>query len=155
MAVHDDGDIVRGLGYVTLYAAYVEEAVEECVAVLAAVDQAPPNNLNKRPISERIAYIEERLKGFGQLTEEMAQMPDLLIGVRDLLRWRNEIIHGRIYGGLQGAQDELRPSRADRSLRPITSEELYSLANQMMAAVPSLNAASMFQLRRLVARGPL
>lgn len=30
MPINDDGDIVRGLGFVTLYAAYMEEAIDQC-----------------------------------------------------------------------------------------------------------------------------
>ena len=41
MALVDDGDVIRGLGFVTLYAAYLEEAVDECVDVLLAADPEP------------------------------------------------------------------------------------------------------------------
>ena len=40
MTIKDDGDIARGLAFVTLYAAYMEEAIEECAFVPAAADSA-------------------------------------------------------------------------------------------------------------------
>jgi hypothetical protein len=66
-----------------------------------------------------------------------------------LLERRNEVIHGRIYGSLQGEQDELRPSRPTGSARPITSAELYDLANEMFATLGALNHASTFAIPRL------
>ncbi len=37
MPVADDGDIVRGLGFVTLYAAWVEEDVDDLLRLMNAV----------------------------------------------------------------------------------------------------------------------
>lgn len=38
MHISDDGDIVRGLGFVTLYAAWVEEVVDNLLRILEPVE---------------------------------------------------------------------------------------------------------------------
>ena len=57
----DDGDIVRGLGFVALYSGYLEEAVDECIAVLQAVDPEANHRIGRQPISEKIRYCKRRL----------------------------------------------------------------------------------------------
>jgi len=149
MPIVDDGDIVRGLGFTTLYAAYMEEAIDECRVALMKRDPAPPKGIEKWPISRRVEYLQERLSQFLPLPQELAGLPTCLDFVSDLLERRNEVIHGRIYGSLQGAKDELRPGRPSGSSRPITSAELYVLANEMFATLDTLNHASMSAIPRL------
>ncbi len=36
--IPDDGDIVRGLGFVALYAAYLEEQIDNLLTMLAAIE---------------------------------------------------------------------------------------------------------------------
>jgi hypothetical protein len=149
MPMTNDGDIVRGLGYTTLYAAYMEEAIDECRLVLMKRDPAPPKGIEKWPISRRVDYVQERLAQVAPLPQELAGLPRHLDDIRDLLERRNEVIHGRIYGSLQGEKDELRPGRPTGSARPITSAELYDLANEIFATLGALNHASMFAIPRL------
>lgn len=149
MPMTNDGDIVKGLGYTTLYAAYMEEAVDECRIVLMKRDPAPPKGIEKWPISRRVEYVQERLTQFAPLPQELAGLPSYLDYIRDLLERRNEVIHGRIYGSLQGEKDELRPGRPTGSARPITSAELYDLATEMFATLGELNYASTFAIPRL------
>lgn len=149
MPIANDGDIVRGLGFTALYAAYMEEAIDDCRIALMKRDHSPPKGIENWPISRRVAYVKERLAQFAPLPQEIAGLPTLLAYVSDLLERRNEVIHGRIYGGLQGEKDELRPGRPTGSARPITSAELYDLAKDIFATLPALNHASMFAIQRL------
>jgi len=149
MVMTNDGDIVKGLGYTTLYAAYMEEAVDECRIVLMRRDPAPPKGIEKWPISKRVEYVQKRLTQFAPLPQELAGLPNHLDYIRDLLERRNDVIHGRIYGNLQGEKDELRPGRPTGSARPITPAELYDLANEMFATLGALNHASTFAIPRL------
>lgn len=149
MPMNDDGDIVRGLGFMTLYAAYMEEAVDACRQVLMQRDPEPPKRIERWPISERVKYVQERLVTHAPLPYELAHLPGLLDYVGELLEQRNEVIHGRIYGGMQGDKDELRPGRPGGSAKPIVSGELYHLANTMFQTLGPLNHASLFALPRL------
>lgn len=149
MPLTDDGDIVRGLGYVTLYAAYIEEAIDECVKVSVAHDPAPPKNIDRFKISQRMAYVRDRLLTADSLPNELRHFPSLLDQIGNLLEHRNEVVHGRIYGALQGAGDELRPGRPSGVVRSISSDELYALANAMFGVLAPLNHASWFSMSRL------
>jgi hypothetical protein len=149
MPIANDGDIVRGLGYTTLYAAYMEEAIDECRVALMKRDPAPPKGIEKWPISRHVAYIQQRLAQVVPLPAELSGLPSCLDYVSDLLARRNEVVHGRIYSNLQGDKDELRPGRPTGSARPITSAELYDLANEIFATLGALNHASMYAIQRL------
>lgn len=149
MPLNDDGDIVRGLGFVTIYAAYMEEAVDECRQVLMRRDSEPPKRIERWPIGERVKYVRDRLATHAPLPDELAGLPHLLDYIDELLERRNEVIHRRIYGGMQGEKDELRPGRPGGSAKPIASDELYALANSLFETLGPLNHASMFALRRL------
>jgi hypothetical protein len=72
--------------------------------------------------------------------------------VLDLLKLRNELIHGRIYGGLGPNEGELRRGRRHNITRKITSKELYALANGINRACSLLHGPSMFGLPRLLHR---
>lgn len=149
MPITNDGDIVRALGFTTLYAAYMEEAIDGCRVALMKRDSDPPKGIEKWPISKRVVYVQARLTQFLPLPQELAGFPGYLDYIRELLERRNEVIHGRIYGGFQGEKDELRPGRPSGSARPITSAELYDLANEMFETLGSLNHASKFAIQRL------
>lgn len=149
MAIADDGDIVRALGFTTLYAAYMEEAVDNCRVALMQRDPAPPKGIDKWPISKRVEYVKTRLAQFAPLPDELAGFPTHLDHISDLLERRNEVVHGRIYGGFQGEHDELRPGRPTGSAKPISSAELYDLANEIFGTLWALNHASTFAIPRL------
>ena len=85
MPIVDNGDIVRGLGFTTLYAAYMEEAIDECRVALMKRDPAPPKGIEKWPISRRVAYVQERLSQFLPLPQELAGLPGHLDYVSEVL----------------------------------------------------------------------
>ena len=78
MALIDDGDLIRGLGFVALYAAYLEEAVDECLSVVAARDPESDHKLFRRPTSQKIEYIKQQLKMRAPLSEELTKFPTIL-----------------------------------------------------------------------------
>lgn len=147
MNLKDTGDIVKALGYLALYAAYVEEAIDECINTLLPYDSNQPKNLHRFPTSQKIKYIQGRLSHC-PLTQELATFPQLLDHLEDLFEERNLIIHGRIYGSLQGEADILRPGRPTGSEREITSAELTDLANLFFNTLNTLNHAAFYSLRR-------
>ena len=145
--LNNDGDIVKGLGYLTLYAAYVEEAVDNCMHILSKYDFSPPKKSQTWPISRKIAYIQTQIS-LKSLTHELSNFPALLNHLLELFEKRNELIHGRVYGPLLGDKDTLRPGRLTGSLRAISSEEIYSLANDFFSTLGGLNHASYYSLTR-------
>lgn len=145
--LNDNGDIVKSLGYLTLYAAYTEEAIDECISTLIKHDPTPPKNLQRYPFSQKIKYIKQQIH-LKPLTQELQQFPQLLDYLIDLFEERNQIIHGRIYGSLQGKADILRPGRPSGTEREITSGELIELANKFFETLNPLNQAAFHSFNR-------
>ncbi len=147
MALIDDGDLIRGLGFVALYAAYLEEAVDECLSVVAARDLEVNRNLYRRPTSQKIEYIQHQLQRLEPLSEELAKFPEILQAIGELLEERNLVIHGRVYA-IPGVGDVRISGRPGVPETQATSAELYVLANDLYSARGPLLQASMFSLRR-------
>ena len=147
MALIDDGDLIRGLGFVALYAAYLEDAVDECLTAVAVRDPESDPKLYRRPTSKKIEYIQQQLKRLEPLSEELAKFPTILQAISGLLEERNLVIHGRVYD-VPGVGDVRISGRPGIPEKPATSAELYVLANDLYSACDPLFHASMFSLHR-------
>lgn len=150
MPLNDDGDSIKGLGFVALYAAYLEEAVDGCLEVLCGVETENYARLLKRPTSNKIEWIRGKLAGLAPLPEELEDLPENLSIVIALLEERNSVIHGRVYV-VQSVGDIRYSGRLGAPTQEVISEELYSLANDLIGACDPLKHASMFALPRLLA----
>ena len=150
MPLHDTGDLVKGLGFVALYAAYVEEAIDKCVTLLATDNADLVNRLRRSNVSTRIRYLVNELGDPANLPEELQHFPHQLDYLRtDLPEWRNAVIHGRVYALPEG--DVRFSSRAGVEQIPATSAEVFALANLLMEAQTLVNGVAMFALPRLIA----
>ena len=133
-----DNDIVRALGFVALYAAYVEESVDVVMERLSLVDEI--SDAERRwPISRKIDWC---IRVLGTLaSDELTELINLLTETKNNLENRNEIIHGRIYAG-NDRSDNLKSGRPGIPDREVTADELYDLAEDLIAlqaAVPNIN----------------
>ncbi len=146
----DDGDIVKALGYVALYSAYMEEAIDECARLIVDNIKNPPKNFDRVPISFKLNWIKKWIDNLDKSSSEIARFREVLNNISQLLELRHEVIHGRIYSGVTEGSDVLRPSRKDKIIREVTSAELYNLAVHIFATLSCLNYASTYSLRRLI-----
>ncbi|MGF6444354.1 hypothetical protein [Paraburkholderia youngii] len=147
----DDGDLIRGLGFVALYAAYVEEAVDNCLEHFVEVGRVE-GKARRRSTSQKIETLQAELKKESALPEELNGLADLLGHVGELLERRNVFIHGRVYATVDG--DKIRRSgRPGEPQQEATSAELYELANQLFETLAGLNAAWVFRLGRHLGTG--
>jgi hypothetical protein len=124
--IKDDGDIIRGLGFVTLYSAYLEEQIDNLLLTLNQIIKVSGTELNWQ-VSRKIKYIKKALKLL-----EFESRDDLIKNLnlcKEIFEDRNEFIHGRIYSNF-GKSMELKSARYPNPNREITSEELYKLANE-------------------------
>src|ERR1019366_5403460 len=96
--------------FVALYAAYLEEAIDDCVEVLVAAEQNPDERILRRQTSRKIDYICERLRNLEPLPDELRRFEAALTPIAELLEERNLVIHGLIYA-MPGAGDLLKPAR--------------------------------------------
>ncbi len=127
MPVANDGDIVRGLGFVTMYAAWLEEDVDDILRFTSPVEPFGENK-QRWPISRKLkhaAKVVRKLK-----SSELDGLPEALEGAVDLFERRNAFVHGRIYAGHERV-DYVNGGRPNSPTKEITSAELYSLANEL------------------------
>lgn len=134
-----DNDIVKALGFVALYAAYVEESVDVVMERLALVQKISAKE-RKWPVSRKITWCVDVLQLLK--SAEIEQLINLLGITKNVLERRNEVIHGRIYAGSERS-DNLKSGRSGVADREITADELYDLAEDLLklqAEIP--NSAS-------------
>ena len=148
MHLHDDGDMIRGLGFIALYSAYVEEQIDACL------DRFIENNLidqllRKAQSSVKIKELKKQVEMFGPLPNELLRFPDCLDHVRDLLEKRNEFLHGRIYFDRR-LGDIRKSGRVGVPDTYASSLELFRLANDLSSITQALMAAADFKIPRLL-----
>ena len=134
-----DNDIVRSLGFVALYAAYVEESVDIVMERLSLVKEISDKE-RRWPISQKIKWCIEILNTLE--SEELNELINLLNETKNSLEKRNEVIHGRIYAG-NDRSDNLKSGRPGVPEQEVTADELYNLAEELFAlqaAVPNINS---------------
>ena len=127
----NDGDIIRGLGFVTLYSAYLEEQIDVLLAALGPIEEFGKDK-QRWPISRKIKHVK---KALGNLDKE--KFKELMINLTSclgLFEDRNELVHGRIYGGTFNRPDILKSGRPNIPDRKIDSAELYQLATEFFKA---------------------
>jgi len=134
-----NNDIVKALGFVALYAAYVEESVDVVMERLSIVNEITDKE-RRWPTSQKIDWCITILESLE--SEELNDLIGLLVETKDVLDKRNEAIHGRIYAG-NDRSDTLKSGRPGVDERDITADELYDLAEELsnlQAAVPNINS---------------
>jgi hypothetical protein len=141
-----DGDIIRGLGFVTLYSAYAEEQVDELLHKLSVLDSSP-SAWRRWPVSKKLKHalkLTQKLQ-----TTQLSDLEQNLGWGLALFEKRNGVVHGRIFAGHQD-RDTLKAGRQDVPDRPIQPEELYDLANQFMDYRGALLGAVRHRLPRIL-----
>ena len=147
MPIADNGDVIRGMGYVAIYAAYLEESIDGCMEYL----------IQKGLIQDdaRRWQVSRKLKELKSCIESLEKKPSsyqtLILSVdraKLLLECRNQLIHGRIYSTQQG--DILKSSRTGVADREIQSGETYELANNLFELRDPFEYAHLFDLPRVL-----
>lgn len=148
MTLADDGDPIRGVGLVTIYAAYLEEQIDQLLTQLEVLERFS-NQEQRWPISRKLAKAKRLV---AQLSFEYRDaMLNDLDACSERFQWRNEVVHGRIYGGANDRPDTLKSGRPNVPDRPVDSAELYQLANDLDALRASIYRPMLFQIPRALA----
>lgn len=147
MPLINDGDLIRGLGYVALYSAYLEEAVDEVVLKIIDYEKTVDASIMKLPVSRKLRYIERTMTEWPDLSRKLEHFKKRIPLLIDLFDERNIIIHGRIYADPKTG-DTLKPARSGYPSRPAVAEELYELANCLFAERETCNHISTFAIAR-------
>lgn len=142
MSLQNDGDVVRGLGFVALYAAYLEEQVDNLLFMLQPLEPFPESE-QRWPTSRKIEKA-KRLVAELVFKYRDAQLLDLEAS-KQLLNRRNEVIHGRIYANFD-RPDTLKSGRPNTPDRVVEPGELYELANRLAETRSILYRPRIFQI---------
>jgi hypothetical protein len=145
--LQNDGDMVRGLGFVALYAAYLEEQIDNLLMMLAPIE-AYDEEKQRWPVSKKLRHVTRVLRKL-----DAEEFPDLATDLRtclDLFEDRNELIHGRIYGNFD-RPDTLKSGRLNTPDREVNPEELYKLANEFSDFRESIYRPMIFKIPRAIA----
>ncbi len=147
MPIKNDGDLIRAVGYVAIYSAYVEEAIEEIITEMQRLDATIDEKIFRQQISQQIKFIKKWCLDHQLLRGQLVGFDHFLDSLSILINQRNEIIHGRIYS-VPGSNDVLKPARRARETKVADPAEVYKLANDLFEVIPSLNTVSMFRLAK-------
>lgn len=123
----DDGDIIRGLGFITIYAAWLEEDVDDLLRMMDPIE-AFDQTKQRLPISQKLKHAANIVRKLNNPT--LVKLPDALEQAVILFDRRNQFVHGRIYAGYNRIV-YVQSGRPNVPTISITSAELYDLANEI------------------------
>lgn len=144
--IKDDGDIARGLGFVVMNSAHLEGWIDALLFHLNPIQEYTEKQ-QRLFISRKIKLIKDILsKSDEPLAKEICDDLDLC---SEHFEWRNELVHGRIYGP-EYHEDNLKSSRPNIPDRKADSKELYTLANNLNELSARIYRPTIFKLPRLI-----
>lgn len=146
MPLADDGDIVRGIGFVTMYSAWVEEDIDDLLRMMDPIEPFV-ENVQRWHISRKLKHAANLVRVLK--SDDLNGLPEALENAVPLFDRRNEYVHGRIYAGLDRA-DYIKGGRPNSPTKPVTSAELYSLANEIWDYRGHFIGPQLFRLPRAI-----
>jgi hypothetical protein len=126
------------MGYVAIYASYVEEYLGECFHMLEAFDPRRGGQLWQASL--RIESCRRAIRALPR-HDTLAEVDVGLGNAKRLLRSRNYALHSPLYG-LPGSGNIRRAVQANAPQQFTTAEEIYDLAEALFASANDLIAAS-------------
>lgn len=144
--IEDDGDIIKGLGYVTMNSAHLEGRIDDLLYQLSELE-AYTEQEAKWPISRKIEKAENILKN---IQHEVADEIRKTLGkCKEHFEWRNELVHGRIYSPEYHAEN-LKSGRPGVPDRAADSNEIYTLANNLDSLNTHVYRPQFFDIPRML-----
>ncbi len=137
--IENDGDEVKGVGFITIHAAYLEAQIHQLLVELSPIEDYPEEQ-HKWQISKKIEAAKKRLKKLD--IEKYRELIENLTKCKHNFEWRNEIVHSMILAP-EYNENNLVSTRPGVDPRPIDVEEIYTLAN-------NLNELSLYILHPLI-----
>lgn len=149
----DDGDIVRGVGYVAIYSAYLEEQIDNVLEYINLIEMCDL----KQTVSRKIKHVKKVLETIleNNIIEDDYDVKSInnlyenLDLCTQLFEKRNEIMHGYIENNMRG-EYELLSGRHKGKRRIVESEEMYALANELSDLKGMVYGATIFTLKKMV-----
>src|SRR6266496_1402496 len=120
MAGAFEGDLVRPLGLVTLYAAYAEGEIDELLSELPA--PLPFDEVKRQwPVGRKLIYAQRLIRRLK--SSDLSDLQTTLEDAKALFKLRNELVHGRLFSA-----GRLVSNRTNVSVRQVSAEDIVGLA---------------------------
>lgn len=139
-----EGDPVRPLGFVVLYASYAEGEIDELLTVLLG-SSASEDSVRQWPVGRKLRHAQLLVRRMR--ASELAGLQATLKEAESLFSRRNELVHGRLFGGGRLVSNRLSNASRQVSLQEIVglAEELFNCKERLWIArcrnvVPLLHA---------------
>lgn len=152
MHFNDDGDIVKAIGFVAIYSALLEDAIE---ILYDQVNTISPFKKNTSRIRERIGSllkkIESHMKSLPdaeckKINQIASELYNLLKEASLRVDERNSIIHSRISADNKG--NVITENK--NGITPIQSKEIYELAESLLFLQGSFRSKQWDSIPRLL-----
>jgi len=120
-----EGDLIRPLGLVTLYAAYAEGEIDE---LLSALPSETPFDASKRewPVGRKLHYALKLVRKLK--SDQLAGLTSALREAQTLFSKRNFLVHSQIFAG-----GRVVSNRRNASIQKVVVDDLVQLAEQIFA----------------------
>lgn len=120
-----EGDLVRPLGFVTLYSAYAEGELDELLSVLPS-GEPYDNRKREWTIGRKLNYA---LKLVGRLqSPSLADLEAALKEAKVLFAQRNQLVHGRLFSGGRLVSSRIGKGKPDQLL---SGDQIVRLAEDI------------------------
>ena len=127
-----EGDIIRPLGFVTLYSGYAELEIDSLLESLSGVEKLDGKVL-RWPVGKKIAKARDIVDSLSsERLNELKQKLDEAIALFDR---RNALVHGAIFTGTSVVK-----SRVSDREQLVTPDALTSLAQEIFSVKEHINA---------------
>lgn len=133
MTIYDDDDIIRGVGFVAVYSAYLEDEVVKLIELTTHI-MPLRKNIHQLSLADQAKHLRKILKKLFEQTndwidkkEEQTQTAHILKIVEKITLKRNQIIHSQLISNQAGIITQ--KSRRLKTENQIKSADVYELAN--------------------------
>lgn len=133
MTISDDGDVIRGVGFVAVYSAYLEDEIAELIELTTGLVSLR-KNIHQLCLTDQAKHL---LKGLKKLfiethywigkEQEQEQTEHLLKAVEKITPERNQVIHSQLISNRVGIITQ-KNRRLGIEIQ-IKSADVYQLAN--------------------------
>jgi hypothetical protein len=131
MPIFDDGDPVRGLGFVAMYFAHLEDGVDRVLEATKQITTVPTRLENYR-VGDKVRFLRKALRR-ALLTnpttypnDDERQIKRVLRACKAVISARNDVLHQPIFGDMRGEQYQ---QKWNGPRRKVLSRDIYQLAN--------------------------
>ena len=125
-----EGDLIRPLGLLTLYAGYAEGEIDE---LLSALPSETPFDGSKRqwPVGQKLSYALKLVRKLK--SDQLVGLTSALKEAQTLFSKRNSLVHSQIFAG-----GRVVSNRPNSSIQKVAVDDLVQLAEQILACKEQL-----------------